>query len=94
MNDAARLAAHREAETEGSITPAQSRAFPVDDHARPWSMHRDDNGAYFVRDADGLIVANCLSQRDARIITFSPELGGLALQFCEDFDRALTRVGL
>lgn len=94
MNDTARLAAHRELETEGSTTPAQARAFPVDDHARPWTMHRDHEGAYFVRDADGLLVANGLSQRDARIITFAPELGGLALQFCEDFDRALTRVGL
>lgn len=94
MNDTARLAAHREVETEGATTPAQARSFPVDDHARPWSMHRDENGAYFVLDANGLIVANCLSQRDARCITFGPEIGGLALQFCEDFDRALTRVGL
>lgn len=96
MNDTARLAAHRELETEGSTTPAQARSRPraVDDRPRPWSHHWDWSGWWVVRDADGATVATHLSQRDAKLIAGAPEMGALAQQFCDDLDRALTRVGL
>lgn len=97
MNDTARLAAHRELETEGSTTPAQSRSRPraVDDRPRPWVYAYDMVwGTYSVRDADGAAIASGLSQRDAKLIAGAPDMGALAQQFCDDLDRALTRVGL
>ena len=96
MNDIARLAAHRAIETEGSTTPAQARALHHgDDHPRPWVYAYDMVwGTYSVRDADGATIATGLSQRDAKLIAGAPDMGALAQQFCDDLDRALTRVGL
>ena len=51
-------------------------------------------GTYSVRDADGAAIASGLSQRDAKLIAGAPDMGALAQQFCDDLDRALTRVGL
>ena len=97
MNDTARLAAHRALETEGSTTPAQARSpvIPlISDRPRPWDIGRCFAGGWLVRDANGEIVAEHLSARDAKIIAAAPELAHAAHGYCEDFDRALTRVGL
>ena len=97
MNDAARLAAHLAAETEGSTTPAQAyiRSRPVDDRPRPWTFHWDMLWqSYRVVDADGHLIVERLSHRDARLIAGAPEVAALAQEFCDDLDRALTRVGL
>lgn len=97
MNDTARLAAHRELETEGSTTPAQARSGSrsVDDRPRPWTYRWDMvYASWRVHDADGATIASGLSQRDAKLIAGAPDIGALAQQFCDDLDRALMRVGL
>lgn len=95
MNDIDRLAFHRAIESEGSRTPQQVRGTPsTDERPRPWEIHRSFTNGWVVRDAEGAVIAQHLSARDAKIIAAAPELATAAQQYCDDFDRALTRVGL
>ena len=92
MNDTARLAWHRAAETDGSTTPAQSRS-PVNLLERrlpqPWHACRSLKGCWQVWDSDDELVVDNLSERDARVIAAAHDLYEQACNAADILDQQL-----